>query len=380
MNTEIFIIVTSLFTGGAERQAIWLANSLSNNGYDVNLLILKKGDELSYLVNKKIKIYRFQIYSIERSRKSFKNLRFIRLAIISILRTRKLIKNSKKNNKVVVSFLYHSYVLGYFVSIFSKTKLIYSVRSDRLGKRGSKKLYLRHLVFKLISSKSKSIVFNSKHGMQKFKNSIRKNDNFFHIHNGLLPIKKEDNNEFKVEISNFLKDAQYKYIVAARVDPLNNFSNLIDSFNMLNNENVDFKCIIFGRGQEAELIERKIKNYNLNSKILMMGNVKNASSYFYMFDLLIYPALHAGFSNSISEAIQSDLNVAVGKIGDSEDLFENKSLIFESLDSVGIYSILKSFNSMNSEEKKLLSMNSKINLHTLLDNESTIKKWIALIE
>jgi len=140
LNTEIFIIVTSLFTGGAERQAIWLANSLSNNGYDVNLLILKKGDELSYLVNKKIKIYRFQIYSIERSRKSFKNLRFIRLAIISILRTRKLIKNSKKNNKVVVSFLYHSYVLGYFVSIFSKTKLIYSVRSDRLGKRGNKKL------------------------------------------------------------------------------------------------------------------------------------------------------------------------------------------------------------------------------------------------
>ena len=36
------LISTSLFTGGAERQAIWLANSLSKSDYKVNLLILKK--------------------------------------------------------------------------------------------------------------------------------------------------------------------------------------------------------------------------------------------------------------------------------------------------------------------------------------------------
>ena len=52
MGTEIFLISTSLFTGGAERQAIWLANALSKSGYKVNLLILKKGDELSHLVTK----------------------------------------------------------------------------------------------------------------------------------------------------------------------------------------------------------------------------------------------------------------------------------------------------------------------------------------
>ena len=61
MRTEIFLISTSLFTGGAERQAIWLANALSKSGYKVNLLILKKWDELSHLVNKDINILRFQI-------------------------------------------------------------------------------------------------------------------------------------------------------------------------------------------------------------------------------------------------------------------------------------------------------------------------------
>ena len=61
METEVFIISTSLFTGGAERQAIWLSNSLSKIGYTVNLLVLKKGDELSHLVNKKVNISRFKI-------------------------------------------------------------------------------------------------------------------------------------------------------------------------------------------------------------------------------------------------------------------------------------------------------------------------------
>ena len=139
MNTEIFIITTSLFTGGAERQAIWLANSLHKSGYKVNLMILKKGDELSSLVNENIKISRFQIYS-QNSKKLFKLFRLLRLAVLSVLRIRKSIQNSEYKNKVIISFMFHSYVFGYLSNIFLKnTKLIYSVRSDRLGKRSNKK-------------------------------------------------------------------------------------------------------------------------------------------------------------------------------------------------------------------------------------------------
>ena len=139
MNTEIFIITTSLFTGGAERQAIWLANSLQKEGYKVNLMILKKGDELSHLVNENIKVFRFQIYS-QNSKKLFKLFRLSRLAILSILKIRKTVQNSECENKVTISFMFHSYVFGFLSNILQKnTKLIYSVRSDRLGKRSSKK-------------------------------------------------------------------------------------------------------------------------------------------------------------------------------------------------------------------------------------------------
>ena len=100
MNTEVFIIITSLFTGGAERQAIWLANNLLQKGYKVNLLVLKKGDELSHLLLDGVKVYRFQIYSVEYKRR-FKLLKILRLAFLSIKKTRRIIRESEKQNQIV---------------------------------------------------------------------------------------------------------------------------------------------------------------------------------------------------------------------------------------------------------------------------------------
>ena len=175
MGTEIFLISTSLFTGGAERQAIWLANALSKSGYKVNLLILKKGDELSHLVNKDINILRFQIYS-SASKIFFKYLRLARLALKTILRIRKIINNSNAQNKVIISFMFHSYVFGYLAKFAkSNVKLVYSVRSDRLSRRTSRKSKLRHLIFKLISYKAHAILFNSISGMEAFKTELNKN-------------------------------------------------------------------------------------------------------------------------------------------------------------------------------------------------------------
>ena len=60
---KIYIIVTSLLTGGSEKQAIWLANKFFYDGFDVRFVVLKKGDELSYLLNKEIVIRQFKLFS-----------------------------------------------------------------------------------------------------------------------------------------------------------------------------------------------------------------------------------------------------------------------------------------------------------------------------
>ena len=380
MNTEIFIITTSLFTGGAERQAIWLANSLHKSGYKVNLMILKKGDELSSLVNENIKISRFQIYS-QNSKKLFKLFRLLRLAVLSVLRIRKSIQNSEYKNKVIISFMFHSYVFGYLSNIFLKnTKLIYSVRSDRLGKRSNKKSLLRHKVFKLISYKANHLVFNSKNGLTQFEKELNKNLNLHFIQNGLLNIEDKKDDFISQKITDFLKDSKFKYVVSARIDPLNNFENLVKALEKLKKDNVNFKCVIFGRGVEKEVIQEKINELDLSSSIYLIGNVENAASYYHFFDLLIHPAFHAGFSNSVAEAIQSEINVVIGRIGDTTDLFGESGLIFENFNHNAIYESINYFNLMTLEEKQKNVDLSKTNLINLLDNNETIKKWIMLIE
>ena len=226
METEVFIISTSLFTGGAERQAIWLANYLSQSSYKVNLLILKKGDELSHLVDGKVKISRFQIYSAD-SQMIFKYIRLARLAIRTAFKINSMIKKSDKKNKVIISYMFHSYVFGYFTKIFNpKIKLIYSVRSDRLGRRTSRKSKTRHLIFKLISKKAYAILFNSTTGMDSFKNELNKNINSHFIPNGMNSIIKIYDDKIAQKIKNFLVDSELNYVVSARLDPLNNYSNL----------------------------------------------------------------------------------------------------------------------------------------------------------
>jgi len=380
LNTEIFIITTSLFTGGAERQAIWLANNLLQKGYKVNILVLKKGDELSYLLSDGVKVYRFQIYSVENRRK-FKFLKILRLALLSIKKTRRIIRESEKQNQVVISFLYHSYIAGFFSVLFNKyAKLICTVRSDRLGKRDSKKSNLRHFIFSSILFRVDRVVFNSLSGLENFIGDIKFKNKSLFITNGLFKINKLTDDSTAKKISNILIGSNTNFVVSARIDPLNNFENLIKAFKQLKNKTTTFKCIIFGRGRDYEKIEKLIKSLNLENNVYLFGNIFNASSYFHLFDALVHPAYHAGFSNSVIEAIQSDINVIVGKIGDTTNLFKKNQLIFTSFSEASIYKSLSFYMDMTEKQKINNIEFSKDKLQKLFNNKKTINDWVSLIE
>jgi len=380
LNTEIFIITTSLLTGGAERQAIWLANNLLQKGYKVNILVLKKGDELSYLLSDGVKVYRFQIYSVENRRK-FKFLKILRLALLSIKKTRRIIRESEKQNQVVISFLYHSYIAGFFSVLFNKyAKLICTVRSDRLGKRDSKKSNLRHFIFSSILFRVDRVVFNSLSGLENFIGDIKFKNKSLFITNGLFKINKLTDDSTAKKISNILIGSNTNFVVSARIDPLNNFENLIKAFKQLKNKTTTFKCIIFGRGRDYEKIEKLIKSLNLENNVYLFGNIFNASSYFHLFDALVHPAYHAGFSNSVIEAIQSDINVIVGKIGDTTNLFEKNQLIFTSFSEASIYKSLSFYMDMTEKQKINNIEFSKDKLQKLFNNKKTINDWVSLIE
>ena len=60
---QIFIVCTSLNLGGAELQAIWLANSLQNKNYRVSLVVLKSSFDLKQLLNEEVNLIEYKMYA-----------------------------------------------------------------------------------------------------------------------------------------------------------------------------------------------------------------------------------------------------------------------------------------------------------------------------
>ena len=133
--------------------------------------------------------------------------------------------------------MFHSYVFGYLAKFAkSNVKLIYSVRSDRLGRRTSRRSKSRHLIFKLISFKADAILFNSISGMEIFKNELNKNLNFFIFLMGSFQLKKSMTIKLHTYYKRILENTDLRYVISARVDPLNNFSSLIEALRILSRD------------------------------------------------------------------------------------------------------------------------------------------------
>ena len=87
-----------------------------------------------------------------------------------------------------------------------------------------------------------------------------------------------------------------------RFDTQKNHAFLIDMFAELVKRNDSYKLICVGDGWLRDDIEKKIKKYNLNEKIILAGQQDDARDYYNMFDLYVFPSLFEGLSFVLIEA------------------------------------------------------------------------------
>lgn len=375
----IYIVVTSLLTGGAEKQAIWLANKFFENNYEVRFVVLKKGDELSFLLNREISIRQFKLYSKNDSRFLVRT-RLVYWFLTAIINLRRDIRREETSNITVISFLIHSNILAFFSTLFNRNiKHIMSVRSDRFTVRTSNISFIRHLIFYFISMQSSSIVFNSENAMKKFKKlSIRKNNHVV-IPNGITVIYPKADIAIKNKIKDSLGNFDYKIFTAGRLDKLNNYSELIKAVRILKDKNINIGLILFGDGWQRESLEKEVINLHLEHEVRFFGKVKNIPNYFGLFDLAIHTATHGGLSNLIIEAIYNKIPIAVTPIGDSQELIkENRGIEIKGFDSSSIADAIEEFIFLDKDSISDSTERAYSYLSGKIDNESIYKKWADL--
>jgi len=375
----IYIVVTSLLTGGAEKQAIWLANKFFENNYEVRFVVLKKGDELSFLLNRKISIRQFKLYSKNDSRFLVRT-RLVYWFLTAIINLRRDIRREETSNITVISFLIHSNILAFFSTLFNRNiKHIMSVRSDRFTVRTSNISFIRHLIFYFISMQSSSIVFNSENAMKKFKKlSIRKNNHVV-VPNGITVTYPKPDIAIKNKIKDSLGNFDYKIFTAGRLDKLNNYSELIKAVRILKDKNINIGLILFGDGWQRQALEKEVKNLHLEHEVRFFGKVNNIPNYFGLFDLAIHTATHGGLSNLIIEAIYNKIPIAVTPIGDSQELIkENRGIEIKGFDSSSIANAIEEFIFLDKDSISDSTERAYSYLSGKIDNESIYKKWADL--
>lgn len=79
-----------------------------------------------------------------------------------------------------------------------------------------------------------------------------------------------------------------------RIEKVKNHLFLVDIFNELVKYNPKSKLVIVGEGSQRDLVEKKISEYNLEDKVLLLGSCRNVNELYQLMDIFVMPSLFEG--------------------------------------------------------------------------------------
>ena len=159
------------------------------------------------------------------------------------------------------------------------------------------------------------------------------------------------------------------------------FDMLCDVANKVLHDNPDWKWIILGEGEERKLLERKIKEYGLENKLILKGNVSNVEDYYKSSSIFVMTSRFEGLPMTLLEAKSYGLPIVSFDCltGPSDIVDNNKNgyLIEQNNVNDMVCKINKIIEDKNLIKK--FSNNSKYNIDKF-DIDTVIKKWMKTME
>ena len=290
---DYLVFVPNLQGGGAEKIAVNLSNSLSdeNNTY---LMFLNENKLKKNKLNKKLTLLK---------------LNKTRL-IFSILNIIKFLYDTK-NETVIISFLNAPNLLFCLIKFsfkFKKIKLVLTIHNSMSNNYQDSNLKgkIIILLLKYFSRYSSKIICVSKF----VKNDLKKNWNFdvsklITIYN---PAINEDeikllSSKFNPFINNFKKKNFNVILSIGRLTKQKNYHLLIDSFYKVSKKIDNIILIILGVGELKNELYNLVKQKKLVDKVYFLGFQQNPYNYIYNSDLVVLSSDWEGLPTVLIESL-----------------------------------------------------------------------------
>lgn len=346
---KVSILVSTIDSGGAEKQAVLLATQLATHT-EVNLIILY-GNHAEYKRN------------VDLLSKS--NVKVHKL-LGNMFTKMKCIKNIIKhtNSDILFNYLTMPDFIGSVVGRTSGIKVYNGIRNSRLPKS---KMIIEKVAHNFLAT---GTIYNCYSGAKYFENlGFRKNKNI------VIP------NCFPNIAEPIIRNNKQQKIIitVGRFDPQKDYETLIKSISKLQRN--DFRLCIVGYGILENQIRKWVKQYGIENITDIHIKPNNVSELERNADIYISTSLFEGTSNSIMEALNWSLPIVATNVGDNDYLVINgeNGYLHPIGDSDGIASsLIQLLDSTNLRNE--MGLKSNQNLRKNYSMEIFEKRYLDLIE
>jgi len=375
---KILVLHGHLSMGGEERVLLNVLRNLVELNYDVDLLITWNHKENNLFENeipKKVN-YEFLFDSYNGKNKLIKEIYRIRAKTTYLKKIEKKIKNEKYD--IVIDYSsnllkYDNFDIKIPVFAWIHFSLTFGEKLTLEKIKKYKKQYKKYSKIFAITRVMKEEFIN-KVGIDEKKVEL--------VYNPIdlkLIQKKAENVEKKYE--NYLK--QDYFLQVSRLTQQKQPEHLVDIYYKLKQAGIKEKLYFIGDGEKKEIIKQKIKEYNLEDDIILLGQIENPYPFFKNAKLFVHTAKYEGLPTVLLESLALGTPVVSYDCptGPRDILGKNKEygeLISLNDKDMFVEKVLELMNSKEKYEKyKKLSLirandfsmeNNKVKLKELIEN------------
>ena len=295
---KILVLHGHLSMGGEERVLLNVLRNLIELGYDVDLLITWNHGENNLFENeipKKVN-YEFLFDNYNGKSKIIKEIYRLRTKTIYLKKVEKIIEEKKYD--VIID--YSSNLLKYKnfdikVPIFAWIHFSLTFGEKLSGEKVEKykKQYKKYDKILTICDTMKD-EFVEILGMDKTKVEL--------VYNPInLEIIRKKAENVNPKYGNYLKEDYFLQV--SRLTQQKQPEHLVDIYYKLKQRGIKEKLYFIGNGEKVKLIKQKIKEYNLEDDIILLGQIENPYPFFKNAKLFLHTAKYEGLPTVLLESL-----------------------------------------------------------------------------
>ena len=334
---KLFFATHNLDLGGIETALVTLVNYLSEKGYDITIALEKKEGVFLGRLSKEIKV-------VEYNTNNNKNV--ILRKICNLYNRLKFIIKYKNKFDFSASFATYSLASSFMARTASQNSALWC-HADYLTLYQGNKEEVKSFFKNVTCEEFKHIVFVSKEGTNSFieifpelKDKVITCNNLI---NGEDIIEKSKKSIIEENIQELKKEEIPIFLNVGRHDEKQKkLTRIIEVSKKLKEENLKFKVLFIGDGQDTKLYQEKVKEYDLQDTILFLGRKENPYPYFIMSDCIILSSEYEGYPVVYLESFVLHKPIITTKVSDYEQVEDGRGMVVEK-DTQSIYMAMKEF-------------------------------------